>query len=111
MHQLISKKIFVYLLLFFFLGTVNNYSIVISSLPKINNVEIYGVNLKEEVKIMKIIEDATIKNIFSINRLDLESNFDTLNFIEKFEIFKKYPSTLKIKIKKTKFVALTKKME
>jgi len=109
MHQLISKKIFVYLLLFFFLGTVNNYSIVSSSLPKINNVEIYGVNLKEQVKIMKIIEDATIKNIFSINRLNLKSNFDTLNFIEKFEIFKKYPSTLKIKIKKTEFVALTKK--
>ncbi|MDC3117849.1 cell division protein FtsQ [Candidatus Pelagibacter sp.] len=78
-------------------------------MPKINNVEIYGVNLKERIKIMRIIEDATIKNIFSIKRLDLKSNFDTLNFIEKFEIFKKYPSTLKIKIKKTKFVALTKK--
>ena len=63
MHQLISKKIFVYLLLFFFLGTVNNYSIVSSSLPKINNVEIYGVNLKERVKIMRIIETGRVKKL------------------------------------------------
>jgi len=109
MHQLISKKIFVYLLLFFFLGTVNNNSIVSFSLPKINNVEIYGVNLNEQVKIMRIIENSSIENIYSINQLDLKSNFDSINFIEKFEIFKKYPSTLKIEIKKTKFVALTKK--
>ena len=109
MHQLISKKIFIYLLLFFFLGTVNNYSIVGSSLPKINNVEIYGVNLNEQIKIMRIIENSSIENIFSINQLDFKSNFDSINFIEKFEIFKKYPSTLKIVIKKTKFIALTKK--
>ena len=108
MHQLISKKIFIYLLLFFFLGTVNNYSIVGSSLPKINNVEIYGVNLNEQIKIMRIIENSSIENIFSINQLDFKSNFDSINFIEKFEIFKKYPSTLKIEIKKTKLVAITK---
>ena len=63
MHQLISKKIFVYLLLFFFLGTVNNYSIVGSSLPKINNVEIYGVNLNEQIKIMRIIETGRVKKL------------------------------------------------
>ncbi len=108
MLQLISKKIFVYLLLFFFLGTVNNYSILSSSLPKINNVEIYGVNLNEQDKIMRIIENSNIKNIFSINQLNLKNNFNNINFIEKFEIFKIYPSTLKIEIKKTKLVAITK---
>ena len=109
MHQLISKKIVIYLLLFFLLGTVNNYSIVNFSLPKIKNIEIYGIDLDESVKIRNIIENSNIKNIFSINRHSLKSNISSINFIEKFEIFKNYPSTLKIKIKKTKFIALTKK--
>ena len=109
MHQLISKKIIVYLSLFFFLGSVNNYSIVNFTLPKIKKVEIYGINLNESVKIKRIIESLDTENIFSVNQLDLRSNFNSINIIEKFEIFKNYPSTLKIKIKKTKFVALAKK--
>ena len=109
MHQLISKKIIIYLLLFFLLGTVNNHSIVSFSLPKIKNVEIYGIDLNESVKIRNIIEKSNIKSIFSINRYNLKNNIDSINTIEKFEIFKNYPSTLKVKIKKTKFVALTKK--
>ena len=109
MHQLISKKIIIYLLLFFLLGTVNNYSIVNFSLPKIKNIEIYGIDLNESVKIRNIIENSNIKNIFSINRYSLKNSICSINFIEKFEIFKNYPSTLKIKIKKTKFIALTKK--
>ena len=109
MHQLISKKIIVYLSLFFFLGSVNNYSIVNFSLPKIKKVEIYGINLNESVKIKRIIESLNTENIFSVNKLDLKSNFHSINIIEKIEIFKNYPSTLKVKIKKTKFIALAKK--
>ena len=109
MHQLISKKIFVYLSLFFFLGSVNNYSIMNFTLPKIKKVEIYGINLNESVKIKRIIESLNTVNIFTVNQLNLRSNFNSINIIEKFEIFKNYPSTLKIKIKKTKFVALVKK--
>ena len=109
MHQLISKKIIIYLLLFFLLGTVNNHTIVSFSLPKIKNVEIYGIDLNESAKIRAIIEKSNIKNIFSINHYNLKNNINSINTIEKFEIFKNYPSTLKIKIKKTKFVALTKK--
>tara|TARA_B100001027_G_scaffold216409_1_gene192667 strand:- start:2900 stop:3574 length:675 start_codon:yes stop_codon:yes gene_type:complete len=109
MHQLISKKIIVYLSLFFFLGSVNNYSIVNFSLPKIKKVEVYGINLNESVKIKRIIESLNTENIFSVNKLNLKSNFHSINIIEKIEIFKNYPSTLKVKIKKTKFIALVKK--
>ena len=109
MHQLISKKIIIYLLLFFLLGTINNHSIANLSLPKFKNIEIYGVNQNESVEIKRIIENLNIKNIFSINRINLKNNIDSINIIEKFEIFKNYPSTLEVKIKKTKFVAITKK--
>ena len=37
MHQLISKKVFIYLCLFFFLATVNNNSIIDLKLPKIES--------------------------------------------------------------------------
>ena len=109
MHQLISKKIIIYLLLFFLLGTINNHSIANLSLPKFKNIEIYGVNQNESVEIKKIIENLNIENIFSINQINLKKNIDSINIIEKFEIFKNYPSTLEVKIKKTKFVAIKKK--
>ena len=109
MHQLISKKIIIYLLLFFLLGTINNHSIANLSLPKFKNIEIYGVNQNESVEIKKIIENLNIENIFNINQINLKKNIDSINIIEKFEIFKNYPSTLEVKIKKTKFVAITKK--
>ena len=49
------------------------------------------------------------KNIFSINENNISEKIYSNGIIEKFEIFKNYPSTLNIEIKKTKFLAVTKK--
>ena len=66
MHLLISKKITIYLLLFCFLVTINNISLRNISFPKINNIEITGLNINERKKIESIIYDADFKNIFNI---------------------------------------------
>tara|TARA_Y100001958_G_scaffold92020_1_gene62739 strand:+ start:542 stop:1216 length:675 start_codon:yes stop_codon:yes gene_type:complete len=108
MHLLISKKKTYYLFLFFFLVSINNFSILNLNFPKIEKIEISGVNITESKKIKKIINDLSFENIFLINKSEIRKKILSLNNIEQLRIFKNYPSTLKIDIKKTKFLALTK---
>ena len=79
------------------------------SFPKINKIEIIGLNLNERNKIESIINDANFKNIFYLDKQYLKKKINSINIIEHFEIFKNYPSTLKIFIKETKILAQTKK--
>ena len=109
MHLLISKKIIIYLLLFCFLVSINNTSLMNISFPKINQIEITGLNLDERKKIESIIYDSNFKSIFHLDRQYLKRKISSINIIEQFEIFKNYPSTLKIFIKETKILAQTKR--
>ncbi len=109
MHLLISKKIIIYLLLFCFLVSINNITLMNLNFPKINKIEIIGINLNERKKIESIINDANFKNIFYLDKQYLKKKINSINIIEHFEIFKNYPSTLKIFIKETKILAQTQK--
>ena len=109
MHLLISKKIIIYLLLFCFLVSINNISLTNIGFPKVDKIEISGLNLDERKKIKSFINDANFKNIFHLDKQYLKKNINSINIIEQFEIFKNYPSTLKIFIKETKILARTKR--
>ena len=109
MHLLISKRIIIYLLLFCFLVSINNISLTNISFPKIDKIEISGLNLDERKKIKSFINDANFKNIFHLDKQYLKKKINSINNIEQFEISKNYPSTLKIIIKETKILARTKR--
>ena len=109
MHPLISKKIIIYLSLFCFLVSINNTSLMNISFPKINQIEISGLNIDERKKIESIIYDSNFKSIFHLDRQYLKRKISSINMIEQFEIFKNYPSTLKIFIKETKILAQIKR--
>ncbi len=109
MHLLISKKIIIYLLLFCFLVSINNTSLINVSFPKINQIEISGLNLDERKRIESIIYDSNFKSIFHLDKQYLKKKISSINIIEQFEIFKNYPSTLKIFIEKTEILAQTKR--
>jgi len=109
MHLLISKKIVIYLLMLCFLVSINNISFMNVSFPKISKIEINGLNFDERKKIENIIYESNFKNIFYIDKEYLKKKINSINIIEKFEIFKNYPSTLKIFIEKTKILAQTKR--
>ena len=68
MHQRISKKIFIYLFIFLILASLNNVKLSKFSIPKINNLEIFGLENDENEKIYKDIEYIKNKNIFSLNK-------------------------------------------
>ena len=109
MHLLISRKIIIYLLLFCFLVSINNISLINTSFPKINKIEIIGLNLDEKKKVEDIINEANFKNIFYLDKQYLKKKINSINIIDQIKIFKNYPSTLRIFIKKTKILAQTKR--
>ena len=108
MPQRISKKILIYLFVFFTLVTINNTKIS-NDFYKIKKFNISGLN---KIETTKIYDDLIIfknNNIFMFNKENISEKIYSNNFVEKFKIFKLYPSTLNIEIKKTKFLAITKK--
>ena len=109
MHQLISKKVIIYLCLFFLLATVNNSSIINFRLPKIEKIKISGFDLDQNTHVRDIIESLKSKNIFFINQFEIKKDIFSDNIIEELNIFKNYPSTLIVDIKKTQLLAVTKK--
>ena len=56
MHQQISKKILIYLFIFFSLVTVNNINLSQMSFPKIKDIQINGLNENENEQIIKSLK-------------------------------------------------------
>ena len=109
MHQQISKKFFIYLFVFLMLVTVNNTKLSQFNFPKIDNLEIVGLDETESKKLYENIKSIKKKNIFSLNEIKISNIVYSNKTIQGFTIFKKYPSKLKIEIEKAKLLAITKK--
>ena len=108
MHLQINKKIFFYFFLFIIFGTLNNKNYHKYELPKIDSIKIYGLETNNN-NLTKSLEFLKLNNIFFINKFKLKEVFWSNNLIEEYKIFKRYPSTLEIKITVTKFLAKTNK--
>ena len=109
MHQSISKKIFIYLIIFLILGTFNNKRIFEFIYPKINNFEIIGLIGKEKKELKQDLFFLNQLNLFSLENSKIIEIINSKKFIESYTIFKNYPTNLIINIKKTEFLAYTKK--
>ena len=106
MLQQINKKIILYISLVIILGTFNNKNLKNFDLPKINMVNIEGIEFKDN-EYLKISNLIRLNNLFSIQKSQIKEILNSNNLIEEYEVFKKYPSSLEIKIEKTNFLAST----
>ena len=106
MLQQINKKIIFYISLVIILGTFNNKNMKNFDFPKINMINIEGIefNTNEYLKIINLIK---LNNLLSIQKSQIKEILNSNNLIEEYEVFKKYPSSLEIKIEKTNFLAST----
>ena len=109
MRQRISKKIIIYLFLFTMLVTVNNNNFLSFNLPTISKFNILGLNDFEKKEFEEHLDFLRDENILSINKDEVLKKIHANKIVEDLFIFKKYPSELKIFIKKTNFLAITKK--
>jgi cell division protein FtsQ len=105
MHQRKSKKILIYIFLLILVGSVNNISLNNLKFSDISDINIIGLDIKDKSILLKKIKDFNLGNIFLINRNNLIKEIELNSLVEKYFIFKRYPSSIEINIKKTKFLA------
>lgn len=108
MHQRTNRKIIIYLFLFAILASVNNFKYINLQLFKIDLINISGLNETENSNLYEKITDYKKKNIFFIDNLEISKNINSNNLVEKFWVFKEYPSTININLIKTNFLGITK---
>ena len=105
MQKQISKKIFVYFFLFLLLGTINNKYFLELKYNKIHNINISGLDEIENTKLLRNLESLNLQNIFFLEKTEIQKKLDSIDIIHDYSVLKKYPSSLNIKINKTKFLA------
>ena len=105
MPQKISKKIFIYFILFFFLGTLNNKNIQNFEFLKIGEINIYGLEDDNIISIKKDLEYIKKENIFFLKKEKIASFLESNSLVETYIITKKYPAKIEMRIKKTNFLA------
>ena len=113
MHQLIDKKIklFFYFLLFLLLSTqisINNNQ-KNNFYTSLNIIEVEGLSEKNNLTIYQSLKFLLSKNIFFINKNDIDKIVKKNNLVESFYIKKFYPNLIKVKINQTKLLAITNK--
>ena len=105
MHQRKSKKILIYFFLFFLVGSINNININNLKFLGVKDISVTGLENKDNSIISKKIKNLKLDNIYLINKEDLNTLIESDNLVEKYFIFKKYPSSLIVNIDKTIFLA------
>ena len=105
MHQRKSKKLLIYFFLLIIISSTNNISLNNLEFQKVRNIEVSGLSEIENSLIIEKIKNLKLNNIFFINKKEINNLMNSNPLIEKYQIFKSYPSGIKIIIKKTKFIA------
>ena len=105
MHQQKGKKIFIYLFLMTLVGSINNLELNNYKIFEIRNIDISGLTNSENSEIKKKIKNLNLKNILLLNRFELSQIIDSNPLVQNYEIIKIYPSSIDIKIIKTKLLA------
>ena len=105
MHQQKGKKILVYFFLFLIVGSINNTVLTKIRFEKIKNIQISGLNQNQNLNLLESIQVLNLKNIFFLNGNEISKIIASNTLVESYEIFKKYPYALDIKIEKTDFLA------
>jgi cell division protein FtsQ len=111
MHQSRSKKIILYFFLFIIIGTLNNKNIDKIDLMKIITINVTGLSENKNNELIYNLNFLKIGNIFFLKKNEIIQILNSYNLVEEYTVFKKYPSTLDIQIKKTKFLAQLKKKD
>jgi len=105
MHQRKGKKILIYFFLFFVVGSIQNIELNNVRFNKFKNINVSGLGNYDDLILLQEIENLNLINIFLIDKNEISKKINLNNLVEKYEIFKRYPSSLDIKIQKTKFLA------
>ena len=105
MQLRLNKKIFFYIFLIIFLSTLNNKFFSKIKLKTIDKITIKGLEEKEKRELLSNLKLLNLNNIFFLSKFEIIKKLEANKLIENYTVFKKYPSSLEIRINKTKFLA------
>ena len=105
MPQRKGKKILIYFFLLLLVGSINNDTINSFKFDKIKNINVLGLGHKDNQDLLYNIIDLNLGNIFFLNKENINKIINSNTLIHDYEIFKRYPHSLDINVKRTKFLA------
>ena len=105
MQLRLNNKILFYIFLIIFLSTLNNKFFSEIKLKTVDKITIKGLEGKEKRNLLNNLELLDLKNIFFLNKSELIKKLEANELIDNYTVFKKYPSSIEIRINKTKFLA------
>ena len=107
MPQKKNKKIFIYFFLFLILSSANNQILKKIEYPKLKNIQVIGLDKIENLEIENKLTHLKLQNLYFLNPFQIKEILDENSLIETYSVFKKFPSTIIIEIKKTRILAST----
>lgn len=107
MLQSKSKKILVYIFLFFIIGTLNNKDLNKIKSKKTNQINVSGLSEEKNFEVLESLNVYKFYNLFFLNKLKIDQLINSYNHIENYSVFKKYPSSLIVKLSETNYLAYT----
>ncbi len=105
MHQRIGKKILFYFFLLILFASTHNINFSKLNFDRIKKINISGLKNSDNKILLKELNNLNLENLFFLNAREIMKVMDANTKIENYRIFKKYPSTLEIRIQKTIFLA------
>ena len=105
MQLSLSKKIIFYIFLIIFLSTLNSKHVSEIRLKNIDQITVIGLQENEKQDLLSDLQLLNLNNIFFLKKFELMNKLEANKLIENYAIFKKYPSSIVIKVNKTKFLA------
>jgi len=111
MHQSTDKKksyLFLFLILFF-LSSINSQIFIKKKelFYNLNSIEVVGLDEQTNAEIEKKLNFIKNTSIFFIDKEIIKDQINKYNFIEKYNIFKIYPSKIIFELKQADFLAQT----
>ena len=100
-----SKRILFYFFLIIFLSSLNNKYFFKIGLEPIDKIKIIGLEEAEMQDLLDNFKLLNLKNIFFLNKFEIIKKIESNRLVENYSVFKKYPSSLEVRIDKTKFLA------
>ena len=87
------------------LGTINNHYLNKIDSPKLKNIKVLGLNEDANKKIAKDLIFLKFQNLFFLKSPQIKKIINRNPSVETYSVFKEFPSTIVIKIEKTKILA------
>ena len=109
MPRLKNRKIFLYIFLLLFIGTINNKNLDNSLAINISEIVVTGLEKKDSLDLVNNLKFLEVKNLFFLKPNEIKKIVEDNNLVERYKVFKEYPTRLIIEIKKTDFLAQTRR--